>query len=79
GIGCTSVSDPDLVYLEHFGQPQLPLARQKMMAATAPAPTPPAEDVLAVPSYLRNRQIPLELIEEEYAKKHLRSDLQPDL
>lgn len=79
GIGCTSVSDPDLVYLEHFGQPQLPLARQKMMAATAPAPAPPAEDVLAVPSYLRNRQIPLELIEEEYAKKHLRSDLQPDL
>jgi len=77
GIGCTSVSDPDIAYLHHFGQPQVTALPEQMIPA-ASMPAEPTNEFLAVPSYLRNRQIPLELIEEEYGKAHLRPDLQPD-
>jgi cell division protein FtsZ len=78
GIGCTSVSDPDIAYLHHFGQPQVTALPEQMIPA-ASMPAEPTNEFLAVPSYLRNRQIPIELIEEEYGKTHLRPDLQPDL
>lgn len=78
GIGSTSVSDPNLAYLNHFGQPQMPALQEQKLAQVASMPMEPNNEYLAVPSYLRNRQIPLELIEEEYGKAHLRPDLQPD-
>ena len=79
GIGCTAVSDPDLAYLKHFGLPQAPANQEQKVPSTAPVQEEKKDEFLSVPSYLRNRQIPIELIEEEYAKKHLRPDLQPDL
>ncbi len=79
GIGCTDVSDPDLAYLKHFGRPQVPASSEQKLPSITPAQEEKKNDILSVPSYLRNRQIPIELIEEEYAKRHLRPDLQPDL
>ena len=79
GIGCTDVSDPELAYLKHFGRPQVLDRPERKIPYAAPVKEEKKDDILTVPSYLRNRQIPIELIEEEYAKKHLRPDLQPDL
>lgn len=79
GIGCTPVSDPDLVYLNQYGQPQIALEQEKKIAPDPLALDEQTEELLNVPSYLRNRQIPIELLEEKYGKKHLRPDLQPDL
>ena len=83
GIGNTAVSDPDLAYIHHFGRPQV---TQEQAAREAQpvmkfsrAPLEEEKEFLEVPAYLRNRQIPLELIQEEYGQTHLRSDLQPDL
>lgn len=79
GIGCTPVSDPDLVYLNQYGQPQIALEQEKKIAPDPLALDEQTEELLNVPSYLRNRQIPIELLEEKYGKKYLRPDLQPDL
>ncbi|NMC46957.1 MAG: cell division protein FtsZ [Chloroflexi bacterium] len=83
GIGSTAVSDPDLAYIHHFGRPQdmeeQPVQEEQASAKFSRAPLEEEKEFLEVPAYLRNRQIPLELIEEEYGQTHLRSDLQPDL
>lgn len=79
GIGCTDVSDPEVAYLRHFGKPEVPANPEQKIQSITPAQEEKKNDILSVPSYLRNRQIPIELIEEEYAKRHLRPDLQPDL
>lgn len=83
GIGSTAVSDPDLAYIHHFGRPQdmeeQPVQEEQASAKFSRTPLEEEKGVLEIPAYLRNRQIPLELIEEEYGQTHLRSDLQPDL
>jgi len=83
GIGSTAISDPGMAYLHQFGQPEVesvaPLPSQKTVVKLNRTSLEHNSDYLEVPAFLRNRQIPLELIQENYGQTNLQSDLQPDL
>jgi len=83
GIGSTDISDPEVAYLHQFGQPELeetaPLPQHKNVVELNRTALDHSDDYLEVPAYLRNRQIPLELIQENYGQTNLQSDMQPDL
>jgi len=74
GIGATSINDPNQAYLAQFASTKEQKEKKNPMHETT-VTSVPDDEILNLPSYLRNRQIPIELIESDYGKTYLRTDL----
>lgn len=77
GIGSTAIQDPELAYLQQYQQEE-PVQQRKLHSLERTT-LDSNSDYLEVPAFLRNRQLPIELIQEDYGQTNLQADLQPDL